>query len=765
MSDHIILFKDASFHGSHKHVFDKEPNLNLVTTDSQGHVISSVDNDFYRSVSSLVIITGNWKFYAAANFGADPFPGVLGPGLYRFVGDFKIANDAIASLQSVPDLPTMFGEPLNGHLLLFEHARFHGDHRHVFTAEPNLADNDFDNTTSSIVVELGNWSFFSDSQMDGHYPLVMGPGIYPSIQSVGIRNDDLSSLQPTAEAATISNSVSSQVLLFEHSQFHGAHKHVFTDEPSLNASDDSFFNDRVSSLVVLDGIWSFFSDANFIAPYPIPPLVSGAYPLVTDQGIPNDDLSSLRPTIPTPVKFGDPLASHVILFEQAKFRGRHRHIFNAEENLNADDDNGFNDSVSSIVVVSGNWQFFRNLNYDDDYPSILGPGIYPWVRDIGIRNDDMSSLRAVDQVPNVSGDPLNCHIVLFEHRDFHGGHKHVVQAEPNLNSNEDSDFNDAVSSIVVLAGNWSTFADDNFHGQYPPIIGPGCYPWVEDISIKNDDLTSLQPIDATTIVAAALPATSHIMLFIHAKFRGDHKHVFTAEPDLDLVETTPDGEVIRGIDTEFNDSVSSIAVLLDQWQTFRDPQFARPYDVILGGGLLPGLFPLVSDFGIANDDMSSLRVARPLIQFSGQATFQIDSSFVPKPLTRPAYFQFQFFPDTRVVKIAQFSDIDLDSSAGLIAQYTTISGDGSFPANGEMTIPDMVFRIKIPFPGMDSTAKFSLSTGTITSSPKSKFTVTGSPADSSGNIILVGAGELKGGSPDTDDFSVRFVGVITPRPT
>ena len=207
------------------------------------------------------------------------------------------------------------------------------------------------------------------------------------------------------------------------------------------------------------------------------------YSSVTDLGITNDDMSSLRPTAPIPVVTGDSLGAHVILFEHANFRGRHRHIFNAEQNLNAGDDDEFNDIVSSIVVVSGNWQFFRNSNFDDDYPSILGPGIYPWVVDINIRDNDISSLRAVDQEPNVTGDPLDSHIVLFEHRDFHGNHKHVVRAEPNLNANEDDSFNDAVSSIVVLAGNWSTFADYNFARQYAPIIGPGCYPWVGAIPI------------------------------------------------------------------------------------------------------------------------------------------------------------------------------------------------------------------------------------------------------------------------------------------
>jgi hypothetical protein len=48
------------------------------------------------------------------------------------------------------------------------------------------------------------------------------------------------------------------VILFEHAQFHGQHKHVFRAEANLNAADDNFFNDKVSSLVVLEGNWAFY---------------------------------------------------------------------------------------------------------------------------------------------------------------------------------------------------------------------------------------------------------------------------------------------------------------------------------------------------------------------------------------------------------------------------------------------------------------------------------------------------------------------------
>jgi hypothetical protein len=43
------------------------------------------------------------------------------------------------------------------------------------------------------------------------------------------------------------------IILFEHINFHGSHKHVLGKEPNLNADDDDFFNDRVSSMAILEG--------------------------------------------------------------------------------------------------------------------------------------------------------------------------------------------------------------------------------------------------------------------------------------------------------------------------------------------------------------------------------------------------------------------------------------------------------------------------------------------------------------------------------
>src|SRR5262249_60376195 len=54
----------------------------------------------------------------------------------------------------------------------------------------------------------------------------------------------------------------------------------------------------------------------------------------------------------------------------------------------------WNDKISSIIVVSGTWQFWRHANFQKgpgDTDWILRPGYYPWVEAAGISNDQISS--------------------------------------------------------------------------------------------------------------------------------------------------------------------------------------------------------------------------------------------------------------------------------------------------------------------------------------------------------------------------------------
>ena len=83
-----------------------------------------------------------------------------------------------------------------------------------------------------------------------------------------------------------------QVILFEHANFRGAHKHVFIEEPQLKAASDSSFNDKVSSMVIVEGSWTFWPDNNF-GGRPSRTFGPGTYDFLPPFGIDNDSISSL----------------------------------------------------------------------------------------------------------------------------------------------------------------------------------------------------------------------------------------------------------------------------------------------------------------------------------------------------------------------------------------------------------------------------------------------------------------------------------------
>ena len=737
--DQLILFTDADFGGEHKHVFDRAPTLHLILPGPEGDPPIDVDGDFPDGVSSIAILGGNWQFFREENL-VSPFPVVLGPGLYRFVGDVKLVNDQIRSMTTVDADPTILGDALGSHLILFEHAGFRGRHQHVFEPIADLDLVGFDDIASSMVVETGNWSVFSDTQFDGSFPAqpVFGPGVYPWVVAAGIANDAISSLEPSDLPATIANVVDDEVLIFQYGDLFGPHRHVFAPEPNLNADDDDFFNDRVGSLAVLAGDWSFYSDANFDALDNVFPIGPGPYPDLATIDVLPDDMSSLRPAVQAAVTFGDGITGEVILFTDAGFRGAHRHVFDAEVDLNSDDDDGFNDAVSSIAVISGNWRFFRNSGFDDDYPVVLGPGLYPWVPDVSIRNDDLSSLQVTEMKATAAGSPLTAHVMLFEHAAFRGEHRHVLVPEPDLAADGGS-FDDIASSIAVVSGVWELCDDPDFEAPFGARIGPGLYPSTDDAGIPNDALTSLRPSGDPT--ANGTPLEAHVLLFEHAGLRGAHKHVFGAEPDLNAAD-----------DDAFNDATSSIAVLLNQWFTYRDAGFLEPFDVTLG----QGLFRSVTEVGIANDAMSSLQVARQRIQFTGQATINIASGQLPDPVVDPLSMTFLFDSVTRDLTVeTPFPTLSLDDKATL--SYDR-SDAGTFPADGEVTVPNLTVTLNAVGLPISDDATISLATGTATS-PTGRYIVVGSPADAGGNATLVAAGQLEG-----DDFSIQIVGAFTPRP-
>jgi len=168
------------------------------------------------NVSSLAILSGNWKFFKDEGF-ITPYPVVLGPGLYSFVGRFKMNNDDMTSLMTVTDQPTLTGDPLGAHAILFEHGHFHGDHRHIFTKSPTSP------TTTSMTSPPRSSSSratgrSSETPVSTRITDCTRSGIYPSLNDTASSTTTFVSAA-TYAAATISNSVDDEVLLFSTRSF------------------------------------------------------------------------------------------------------------------------------------------------------------------------------------------------------------------------------------------------------------------------------------------------------------------------------------------------------------------------------------------------------------------------------------------------------------------------------------------------------------------------------------------------------------------
>jgi hypothetical protein len=71
-------------------------------------------------------------------------------------------------------------------------------------------------------------------------------------------------------------------------------KEFRVDKSNLAASDDNYFNDKISSFVVVtSGRWQFFRDSNFSGPASNV-YGPGNYNWVEAVNIPNDSVSSVR---------------------------------------------------------------------------------------------------------------------------------------------------------------------------------------------------------------------------------------------------------------------------------------------------------------------------------------------------------------------------------------------------------------------------------------------------------------------------------------
>ncbi len=287
------------------------------------------------------------------------------------------------------------------------------------------------------------------------------------------------------------------VILYEHANFRGAHKHI-NGRSEANLHQDGW-GDRVSSIQVLAGSWEFWQHTNFRGSRVI--LGRGNYPWVGSVGISNDSLSSVQRRGSWPPLMRTP---GLILYENANFRGRHKHIINYDEpNLHVD---GWGDRISSFQIISGLWRFCQNVNFGG-WSTVLGPGNYPWLGAVGISNDQLSSIQQVTPALSVSSMPSR-EMVLYEHIDFRGDHKHLInRGEQNLHADG---WGDRATSLQIISGTrWTLHEHINYSGTRanPPT---GSHRWIRDVGMENDRLSSVRANMIPVYIKIIRGATTNI---------------------------------------------------------------------------------------------------------------------------------------------------------------------------------------------------------------------------------------------------------------
>jgi hypothetical protein len=205
----------------------------------------------------------------------------------------------------------------------------------------------------------------------------------------------------------------------------------------------------------------------------------------------------------------------------------------------------FNDHTSSARVRGMPFLLYQHANYEG-YGWALTPRDYMSFADWGGKNDAVSSLR---YLPGAFEDLA---IILFEHTYFRGKYRIIKGDASNL-----GDFNDKVSSMVVISKIWRLHEHSNYAGRQYAVTsfgGPsrdGFYPYPSSWGGRNDEISSVYWVPESW---------DPIILYEHSDLRG-RAVVLNRYSDLALLNNL--------FSLAFNDVTSSIKTYGDTWTVFR----------------------------------------------------------------------------------------------------------------------------------------------------------------------------------------------------
>jgi hypothetical protein len=104
--------------------------------------------------------------------------------------------------------------------------------------------------------------------------------------------------------------------------------------------------------------------------------------------------------------------------------------------------------------------------------------------------------------------------IVFENTNMEGQHKHFFASDPDLTKNSDGKFwNDQISSIVIISGNWTFYVDPVGEGSVsnPNIsLSPGVYPDVSSVAIQDNSISQIRLENEVTENLIQSPTTNDI---------------------------------------------------------------------------------------------------------------------------------------------------------------------------------------------------------------------------------------------------------------
>lgn len=275
--------------------------------------------------------------------------------------------------------------------------------------------------------------------------------------------------------------VANQVTLYEGPNLRGRQVTVDRSTPNLGYQG---FENRASSLWVMDGTWEFCTEPYFRGNCRI--YGPGEHRYLGDQ---SNRISSARP-------IGESGGGHrpgddwrpsgdaeVELFDRQNFSGPLRTLRGATPNF---EPLGFNDAIASLIVRRGTWQFCTDSQFRGNCVT-YGPGRYA---SLPGRDDKFSSARPVQGGWGGGGQggwggggggwggggsgEGPARIRVFEYANFGG---RSVWIDRDMHDFDRIGFNDKAESVIVEGGTWRLCSDGRGGGACRE-FRPGQYPFL-----------------------------------------------------------------------------------------------------------------------------------------------------------------------------------------------------------------------------------------------------------------------------------------------